>query len=111
MTKTAPLWAWDAAALARAIRLRQVSSREAVQAALDRCEAVNPRINAVVKLLPEEALAAADAADAAVARGEVLGPLHGVPVTTKVNVDQAGQPTDNGCVGLKDLIAPSDSAA
>ena len=110
MTETAPLWAWDATTLARAIRLRQVSSREAVQAALDRCAAVNPRINAVVTLLPDEALAAADAADAAVARGEEVGPLHGVPVTTKVNVDQAGQATDNGCVGLKDLVAPADSA-
>lgn len=110
MTATPPLWAWDAGELARAIRLRQVSSREAVRAALDRCAAVNPRINAVTRVLEREALEAADAADAAVARGEALGPLHGVPVTTKVNVDQAGQPTDNGCVGLKDLTAPADSA-
>jgi len=110
MTDHRPLWAWDAAEIARAVRLRQVSSREAVQAALDRCAAVNPRINAVVRVLDAEALAAADAADAAVARGDELGPLHGVPVTTKVNVDQKGVATDNGCVGLKDLVAPADSA-
>ena len=50
------LWAWDAGELARAIRLRQISAREAVRAALDRCAAVNPKINAVVRVLeaPDE---------------------------------------------------------
>ena len=52
--------------------------------------AVNPRLNAVTVDLSEQALVAADRADAAVARGEALPPLHGVPVTIKENVDQAG---------------------
>lgn len=104
------LWRWDAVDLARAIRLRAISAREATQAVLDRCAAVNPAINAVVRVLAEDALAAADAADAAAQRGEALGALHGVPVTTKINVDQQGLPTSNGCVPLRDLIAPADSA-
>jgi amidase len=69
----------------------------------------NPAINAVVRVLEEEARAAAETADAARARGHALPPLHGVPVTTKVNVDQAGLPTDNGVVPLKDFVAQEDS--
>ena len=103
-------WRWDATDLARAIRLRAISAREATRAVLDRCAAVNPAINAVVLVLEAEALAAADAADAALARGEAAGPLHGVPVTTKINVDQKGLPTSNGCVPWQELIAPENSA-
>jgi amidase len=103
------LWRWGAVELAQAIRTRKISSREAVTASLDRLEAVNPKINAVVESRRQEALAAADAADQAVARGEVLGALHGVPVTIKVNVDQAGYPTTNGVVAFKDVIAREDS--
>ncbi len=103
-------WRWDAVDLARAIRLRALSAREATRAILDRCAAVNPALNAVVAVLEEEALAAADAADAALARGEAPGPLHGVPVTTKINVDQRGLATSNGCVPLRDLVAAEDSA-
>jgi amidase len=103
-------WRWDAVDMARAIRLRAISAREAAEAVLARCNDVNPAINAVVQVLDAEALAAADAADAALARGDILGPLHGVPVTTKINVDQKGLPTTNGCVPLRDLIAPEDSA-
>jgi amidase len=103
------LWRWQAADLAAAIRRREISSREAVQSCLDRTHAVNPQLNAIVQLQEESALLAADAADAAVARGEDLGVLHGVPVTTKINVDHAGWPTTNGIVALRDNIATQDS--
>jgi amidase len=91
------------------IRRGAVSCREVVTAALARLDAVNPRINAVVRPLHEEALAEAAAADQALARGAAVGPLHGVPITTKVNVDQTGCPTDNGVVAFKDLVATRDN--
>jgi amidase len=106
---TGETWRWDATQIARAIRLGTLSAREAVEDALARCTAVNPAINAVTEVLAQEALAAADAADAARARGEALPPLHGVPVTTKVNVDQKGRATTNGCVPLANSIAAEDS--
>jgi amidase len=106
---TDDLWRLDATDLARLIRLGSASSREATASCLTRLHGVNPAINAVVRVLEEEALAAADAADTARARGDALGPLHGVPVTVKVNTDQAGCPTDNGVVAFRDNIAPTDS--
>ena len=103
------LWRWDAVELAAAIRTRRIGSREATRAVLERLDAVNPAINAVTVLLADQALAAADRADAAVRRGEPLGLLHGVPVTIKENVDQEGAATANGVPAFKDLIAKSDS--
>jgi amidase len=91
------------------IRGGKVSCREAVAAALARLDAINPRINAVVRPLHEQALAEAAAADEALARGARVGPLHGVPVTTKVNVDQTGCPTDNGVVAFKSVMATRDN--
>lgn len=91
------------------IRRRAVSCREVVTAALARLDAVNPRINAVVQPLHETALAEAVAGDEALARGAPVGPLHGVPITIKVNVDQAGCPTDNGVVAFKNLLATRDN--
>ena len=70
------LWRNSAVELAAMIRGRQVSSREVVQAHLDRVEAVNPHLNAIVRPLPDQALAAADAADRAVTDRAALGPLH-----------------------------------
>jgi amidase len=103
------LWRWSATDLARAIGNRTISSREAVQANLDRIAAVNPTINAVVQVLADEALTTADQADAAVKAGAATGPLHGVPVTVKVNIDQRGCATTNGVVAFRDVIATEDS--
>ena len=103
------LWKLDATDLARLIRLGKVSAREAVDSCLTRVDAVNPKLNAIVRRMDDEALAQADAADAARGRGESLGALHGVPVTTKINTDQKGHPTDNGVVAFKDLIAAEDA--
>jgi amidase len=103
------LWCWDAARLAHAIRTGVVSSREAVTACLGRLEAVNPRVNAVVATLAEEALALAEGADRELAKGTPPGPLHGVPFTTKINTDQKGCATSNGVAAFAGLIAREDS--
>lgn len=102
------LWQMSAIELARTIRVGQASSREAVQSVLARMDAVNPKLNAVVRRMDDEALSAADAADALRGKRE-LPPLHGVSVTVKVNTDQKGHPTDNGVTAFKDVIAPDDA--
>ena len=103
------LWRWDAVRLAQAIRTRAVSSKEAVAACLVRLEAVNPRVNAVVETLAEEALTLAEGADRELAKGNLIGPLHGVPFTTKINTDQKGCATTNGVAAFTNLIAQEDS--
>ena len=103
------IWRLSATELASHIRSRKVSAREAASAALERLNAVNPAINAVVAHRPDETLAQADALDAAIAKGDDPGPLGGVPVTTKVNVDQAGFATTNGVRLQRDLVAQFNS--
>jgi amidase len=76
--------------LAERIRRREISSEEVVRACLERIQAVNPHINAVVQSRPEAALEEARDADAALRRGEVWGPFHGVPFTAKDVFDTAG---------------------
>jgi amidase len=85
-----------AADVARMLRDKEFSSRELTEAQLARIEAVNPRLNAVVQLRAEQALAEAAGADEATARGGQLGPLHGVPMTVKDSFDVAGLPTTWG---------------
>ena len=103
------LWRLRATALAARIRGREVSAREAAEAALVRLDEVNPRLNAVVEHRPADVLAQADRVDEAVARGEDPGVLAGVPVTVKVNTDQAGYATTNGLRGQRDLVAETNS--
>jgi amidase len=95
--------------LAGLIREGDVSSREVVEAHLVRVDKVNGHLNAIVRVLPDEALAAADAADRAVADGRDLGQLHGVPCTVKENIDVAGTPTTYGIVPLADAVAAVDA--
>jgi aspartyl-tRNA(Asn)/glutamyl-tRNA(Gln) amidotransferase subunit A len=80
----------DATELAALIRTKQISSREVVQAHLDRIAVVNTKVNAIVTLLANDALKGADAADKAVKDGAELGQLHGVPFTIKDAIDTAG---------------------
>ena len=103
------LWRLSAADLAALIRSKKVSAKEAATAALARLDAVNPTINAVVDHRPADVLAQAAAIDAAIARGEDAGPLAGVPVTVKVNIDQQGFATTNGLKLQRDVIASSNS--
>jgi amidase len=99
------LWRLPAEELAGLIRTKKVSAKEAAVAALGRLDAVNPAINAVVDHRPDDVLSQAAEVDAAIARGEDAGPLAGVPVTIKVNIDQAGFATTNGLKMQAALIA------
>lgn len=103
------LWRHTAVDLRRMLGERRVSAVEITESTLERLAAVNPSINAVVREMPEEALAAARAIDAAIAHGEDPGPLAGVPVTVKENVDQEGFATTNGLRLQRDLVAREDS--
>jgi amidase len=103
------LWRLSAAEMASLIRSKKVSAKEAATSALARLDAVNPKINAVVDHRPEDVLAQASAVDAAIGRGEDAGPLGGVPVTVKVNIDQEGFATTNGLKLQRDAIAKSNS--
>src|SRR3979411_303740 len=103
------LWRLSAADIAALIKSKKVSAKEAASAALARLDAVNPAINAVVDHRPVDVLAQAEAIDAAIARNEDVGPLAGVPVTVKVNIDQEGFATTNGLKLQRDVIARSNS--
>lgn len=103
------LWRKGARELAEMIAGREVSSTEVVQAHLDRIDEVNPALNAIVRRLDEQALAAAADADRRVAAGEPLGVFHGVPLTVKENIDLAGTPTTNSLVAFAEAIVGVDA--
>ena len=109
MAASGDLWRLSAVELAAKIRGREVSCVEAVESVLERIDAQNGRINAIVADCSEEALRDAARRDRELADGVEPGPLHGVPVTIKENVDVAGQATTNGLPANENLIAPDDS--
>jgi amidase len=101
----------SASALARAIRTRDISSLEVVDEYLRRIEQVNPALNAVVQLTADDARRQAQAADAALARGDEIGPLHGVPFTTKDALETAGTISTGGTLGRAAAIPERDATA
>jgi len=101
---------YDASALAELIRTRQLSPVEVMQAHLDRIEAVNPKLNAIVTIA-DQALSAARAAEAAVMAGGPLGPLHGVPFTAKDSIDTAGVMTQRGSPIFKGRLPDTDATS
>src|ERR1700759_1445716 len=103
------LWRLSATDVAAAVKSKKVSAREVATSALARLDAVNPAINAVVDHRPEDVLAQADLVDAAIARNEAVGPMAGVTVTMKVNVDQQGFANTNGLKTQASLIAKSNT--
>lgn len=90
--------------LARRIRTREVSAVDVVQAHLDQITRINPLVNAVVTLLPERALENARAADAALMRGDSLGPLHGLPIAHKDTLATQGIRTTQGSPIYRDFV-------
>lgn len=104
------LW-WSAVELAQAIRERKLSAVEVTRATLDRIEATQPTLNAFVTLAPELALKQAEAADKAAQRGEFTGPLHGVPVAIKDNIETANVRTTGGSKVQADYVPQADATA
>jgi amidase len=103
------LWQLSACDTAAGIRSGRFSCREVMESVVGRIRARNPALNAIVYDHTEAALAAAARFDAELASGRPLGPLHGVPVTIKENIDVAGQPTPNGVPDFERIVAPDDS--
>ena len=101
----------SASRLAAAIRSKSVSSRELLSMYLQRVAQHNPALNAVVTLDSERALARTDAADAALARGESWGPLHGVPMTIKDSFETADLRTTAGAPVLAQYVPTADAVA
>lgn len=95
----------------RAIRSRQIASRELLELYLARVERLNPALNAVVTLAAERARAEAAAADERAARGEDLPPLHGLPITIKDAIETAGIRSTGGAVELRDHVPAQDAPA
>lgn len=108
-TTNTDLLAKSTVEIARLIANRDVTSTEVVQACLARIDAVNPKLNAVVATCRERALAEAALADALLAEGKSLGPLHGVPFTAKDSFDTAGVVTTGGTLGRKTYVPGKDA--
>jgi aspartyl-tRNA(Asn)/glutamyl-tRNA(Gln) amidotransferase subunit A len=97
--------------VAQAIAQKRISSREATQSCLDRIAPWQPRLNAFIAIEPDEALAAADAADAALAKGNVAGVLHGVPLAHKDMYYDQGRVVTCGSKIRRDFVATTTSTA
>jgi Asp-tRNA(Asn)/Glu-tRNA(Gln) amidotransferase A subunit family amidase len=98
-----------AAEMARQVRDKSVSPMELVRACLERIEQVQPKLNCFCFTYPDEALAAAKAAEAAVMRGDALGPLHGVPVAVKDFTPTRGKTTTRGSAAFKNWVPDHDA--
>jgi amidase len=103
------LWQRSAVEIADGIRAKAFSCREVMESVVGRIRALNGDLNAIVYDYTEEALAEARRADDDLAAGRARGPLHGVPVTIKENVDQKDKPTPNGLPALEKVMAPDDA--
>ena len=102
------LWRLGAAEIVTRVHQREITATDVIESSLERLQAVNPSINAIVQEMPA-ALAEARALDARIAAGEAGGPLAGVPVTIKVNIDQQGFANTNGVRIQRDNLASEDS--
>ena len=108
---TNPIIESSASDLADAIRAKKLTSREIVDAHLERIAAVNPKLNAIVQLTAESARKEADEADAALARGDIKGPLHGVPMTIKDTLETTGVICTGGTKGRANYVPKADATA
>ena len=104
-----PLWQLSAIEQAEGIANRRFTSAEVMKSIFERIEDADKEINAVVEINKDAALDCAAQADEDVVRGDNLGPLHGVPVTIKVNVDVSGLSNNNGVPAFRDMVSSENS--
>jgi len=104
-----PLFFLSATEMAEQVRLKKLSPVELLDAHLARIEALNPKLNAFVQLDTERARRQAQAAEAAVMRGEGVGPLHGVPISIKSSIEVAGLRCEVGTRLRAGLVASRDA--
>ena len=109
LTLAEPVYYSSVRALAQAIRDREISSEEVVQACLDRIDQVNGALNAVFQIQRDPAITRAREADAALSRGESWGALHGVPMTIKDSLDTAGVVSTGGTKGREAFMPDRDA--
>jgi amidase len=105
------LWQVSASEIARLVRARKVSAREVTDSTLQRLDSVNPKLNAIVDCRADLVREQAERVDKALARGDEPGPLAGVPVTVKINLDQAGFATSDGSRLYANRIAQTNDPA
>ncbi len=103
------IWQLPATEIARLVRAKELSAREVVAAHLDRIASVNPALNAIVTLAPEQALECAAEADDAFARGAPIGPLHGLPIAHKDLQPTKGMRTTFGSPLFAGFVPEEDS--
>jgi len=103
------LWKLSAVDMRKGLDAKDFSAVEVMTSVIGRTHTTNPKLNAIVFDYSDKAIAKAEKADEALARGEHWGPLHGIPVTIKVNVDYEGTPNTNGLPALANNIAPGNS--
>ena len=109
MTKGSDICTLSAVEMARLIRAGELSARDAVAAHLQQIERINPRVNAIVTLVAEQAMERARLADEALAAGKAAGPLHGLPIAHKDLQLTAGIRTTFGSPLFKDFVPQEDS--
>jgi amidase len=100
---------WSATRIANAIRQRQLTSTEVIEASLLRAQEVNPTINAVVQLVSDRARREAEQLDKMASAGRFRGSLHGVPISIKDSLDTEGIVTTGGTLGRKGFVPESDA--
>jgi aspartyl-tRNA(Asn)/glutamyl-tRNA(Gln) amidotransferase subunit A len=110
ITEVKDIWALDLAEAAAKIRARELSPVEVTQASLDRISEVDGKLNSFITVVAESALEQARAAEAAISRGEWLGPVHGIPIALKDNIDTAGIKTTAASAVFADRVPQKDAA-
>jgi amidase len=110
-SETGDITSKSASELAGAIRSKKLTSKAIVEAHLDRIAKVNPKLNAIVQLTADSARKEAEEADAALGRGEIRGPLHGVPITIKDTLETKGVICTGGTKGRANFVPTADATA